>query len=47
MAAMIGGKDKTKIREATPPAFRDVLLFMAASAAPRSVTPSPVLEGGA
>nr|USU32848.1 hypothetical protein NG677_03890 [Methylobacterium sp. OTU13CASTA1] len=32
MAAMIGGKDKTKIREATPPAFRDVLLTMAATA---------------
>jgi hypothetical protein len=32
MAAMIGGKDKTKIREATPPAFRDVLLHIAATA---------------
>lgn len=31
MAAMIGGKDKTKIREATPPAFRDALLAMARS----------------
>lgn len=30
--AMVGGKDKTKIREATPPAFRDMLLEMARSA---------------
>lgn len=29
--AMVGGKDKTRIREATPPAFRDVLLEMARS----------------
>lgn len=27
--AMVGGKDKTRIREATPPAFRDVLLAIA------------------
>ncbi len=32
MMAMVGGKDKTKIREATPPAFRDVLLDIARSA---------------
>jgi hypothetical protein len=32
MCAMIGGKDKTKIRNATPPAFRDVLLQIAHSA---------------
>lgn len=32
MAAMIGGKDKTKIREATPEPFRDVLLSIARSA---------------
>lgn len=32
MMAMVGGKDKTRIREATPPAFRDVLLSIAASA---------------
>lgn len=32
--AMIGGKDKPRIRNATPPAFRDLLLLMA-----RSVTP--------
>jgi hypothetical protein len=31
MTAMIGGKDKTKIRNATPIAFRDVLLAIAAS----------------
>lgn len=28
VVAMIGGKDKTKIRNASPPAFRDVLLGM-------------------
>ncbi|MCJ2128463.1 hypothetical protein [Methylobacterium sp. E-045] len=33
MAAMIGGKDKTRIREATPHAFRDVLLSIARSVA--------------
>lgn len=27
--AMVGGKDKTRIREATPPAFRDILLSIA------------------
>jgi hypothetical protein len=32
MTAMIGGKDKTRIRNATPPEFRDVLLSIAASA---------------
>ena len=32
MMAMIGGKDKTRIRNATPEPFRDVLLAMAASA---------------
>ena len=30
MMAMIGGKDKTKIRNATPPLFRDCLLSLAA-----------------
>ena len=30
--AMIGGKDKTRLRDATPPAFRDVLIGMARSA---------------
>ena len=33
MTAMVGGKDKTKIRNATPPRFRDVLLSIARSAA--------------
>lgn len=32
MMAMIGGKDKTKIRNATPPEFRDLLVEIAASA---------------
>lgn len=32
MLAMVGGKDKTKVRNATPDAFRDVLLQMARSA---------------
>ena len=31
MMAMIGGKDKTKIRNATPPEFRDVLIAIARS----------------
>jgi hypothetical protein len=30
--AMVGGKDKTKIRNATPIEFRDVLISMAAMA---------------
>lgn len=34
MMAMVGGKDKTRIRNATPPLFRDVLLSMARSASP-------------
>jgi len=29
MMAMVGGKDKTKIRNSTPDEFRDVLLSMA------------------
>jgi hypothetical protein len=32
MCAMIGGKDKTRIRNATPEAFRDLLIAMARSA---------------
>ena len=32
MTAMVGGKDKTRIRNATPPAFRDLLIAMARSA---------------
>ncbi len=31
MMAMVGGKDKTRIRNATPPAFRDMLLEIATS----------------
>jgi hypothetical protein len=31
MMAMVGGKDKTRIRNATPPEFRDVLLGIARS----------------
>ncbi len=34
MMAMVGGKDKTKIRNATPPEFRDLLLSIARSARP-------------
>ena len=33
--AMVGGKEKTRIREATPPEFRDALLAMAATAKKR------------
>jgi hypothetical protein len=33
MTAMVGGKDKTKIRNATPLAFRDVLISIARTAA--------------
>lgn len=32
MMAMVGGKDKTRIRNATPPEFRDVLLAIVRSA---------------
>ena len=32
MMAMVGGKDKTRIRNATPPEFRDLLLAIAGSA---------------
>lgn len=32
--ALVGGKDKTRIRNATPPDFRDVLLALARSAHP-------------
>ncbi len=32
MMAMVGGKDKTRIRNATPPEFRDLLLSIARSA---------------
>lgn len=36
MMAMVGGKDKTKIRNATPPEFRDLLVSIARSAMPAS-----------
>ncbi len=36
MVAMIGGKDKTKIRNATPLPFRDLLLSIAGSASARA-----------
>lgn len=32
MVAMVGGKDKTKIRNATPPEFRDLLIGLARAA---------------
>jgi len=32
VVAMVGGKHKTRIRNATPPAFRDLLLSIARSA---------------
>lgn len=32
MLAMVGGKDKTRIRNATPPEFRDVLIEIGRSA---------------
>jgi len=32
MMAMVGGKGKTRIRNATPPAFRDILIAMARTA---------------
>jgi hypothetical protein len=35
IVSMVGGKRKTEIRNATPPAFRDVLLSIAATAAPK------------
>jgi len=37
MMAMVGGKDKTAIRNATPPEFRDLLLAMARTANPMEV----------
>ena len=36
MTAMVGGKDKTRIRNATPPEFRDVLLSIARKAHART-----------
>lgn len=37
VVAMIGGKHKTRKRNATPPAFRDVLLSVARTAKPESI----------
>lgn len=37
MVAMIGGKNKTEIRNATPPEFRDLLLSIARTASPQQV----------
>lgn len=37
MKAMVGGKDKTAIRNRTPEAFRDILLAMARSVERRAV----------
>jgi hypothetical protein len=36
LVSMVGGKRKTEIRNATPPAFRDLLLSIAATAAPKA-----------
>ncbi len=33
MMAMVGGKDKTRIRNATPPEFQELLLSIARNAA--------------
>jgi len=44
VVAMVGGKDKTRIRNATPSAFRDLLLSIARSARAVSHHPSPSLE---
>ena len=38
MMAMVGGKDKTRIRNATPVEFRDVLIAIARSATPHQGT---------
>ena len=40
MCAMVGGKRKTEIRNATPALFRDMLLAMARSATSRKGPPS-------
>lgn len=38
VVAMVGGKDKTRIRNATPPAFRDLLISIARTASPATLT---------
>lgn len=45
MVASIGGKNKKAIRNATPPAFRDVLLQIARSAWDGASSRPPVIEG--
>lgn len=40
MTAMIGGKDKERIRDATPAEFRDVLLSMVRNQEPTNVVPT-------
>lgn len=48
MMAMVGGKDKTKIRNATPPEFRDLLLEIARSAIKKPANDNnPALEATA
>lgn len=37
VVAMVGGKDKVRIRNATPHAFRDLLLRIARTVAPRAM----------
>lgn len=42
MMAMVGGKDKTRIRNATPPEFRDLLIQIAKSAAQSLDSPADI-----
>jgi len=44
MMAMVGGKDKTKIRNATPHAFRDLLISIARSASKPDLIGKSILE---
>jgi hypothetical protein len=44
VVAMVGGKNKTAIRNATPPEFRDVLLSIARMTHNAKVTGSPALS---
>jgi len=45
--ASIGGSQKTKIREATPPAFRDLLISIARTAAPPLDARAPLWQQAA
>jgi hypothetical protein len=45
MMAMVGGKDKTKIRNATPVAFRDLLISMAETVAQKPQSKAVALLG--